>query len=109
MSAAALVMRPKPSYPMKRIPEANRMPDAPSQPDGERRSGSSEKKLATMKPRRISTLIATITDSALPITAEPRKLTAVHTMMIPAAISRSTIDGVSSGRNVIAYPAKPDA
>ena len=78
------------------------MPDAPSQPDGERRSASSEKKLATMNPKRISTLIATITDSALPITADPRKLTAVNSRMIPAAISRSTIDGVSSGRNVIA-------
>ena len=55
-----------------------------------------------MNPTRINSLIATMIDSALPITAEPRKFTAVNSTMMPAAISRSTIDDVSSGRNVIA-------
>ena len=78
------------------------MSEPAGHPDGASRSGSTENMLATMNPTRISTLIATITDSALPTTAEPRKLMPTNTMMIPAASNRDTNEPVSSGRNVMA-------
>ena len=87
---------------MNKKPAANRMSAPPAHPDGASRPASTENMLVAMKPTRINTLIATMTDSALPTTAEPRKLMPTNSRMIPAARRRDTDELVSSGRNVIA-------